>query len=40
MNKADLIDAIAKRQRMTKKDGVALDAIIESISASLAKVRR
>lgn len=38
MNKADLIDAIAKKAEMTKKDaGVALDAIIESISASLAK---
>jgi len=38
MNKADLIDAIAKKAEMTKKDaGAALDAIIESISASLAK---
>ena len=38
MNKADLIDAIAKKAEMTKKDaGVALDAIIESVSASLAK---
>ena len=38
MNKADLIDAIAKKAEMTKKDaGVALDAIIESISGSLVK---
>jgi DNA-binding protein HU-beta len=38
MNKADLIDAIAKKAEMTKKDaGVALDAIIEAISGSLAK---
>lgn len=38
MNKADLIDAIAKKAEMTKKDaGAALDAIIESVSASLAK---
>lgn len=38
MNKADLIDAIAKKAEMTKKDaGVALDAVIESVSASLAK---
>ncbi|NLU51496.1 MAG: HU family DNA-binding protein [Clostridiaceae bacterium] len=38
MNKADLIDAIAKKAEMTKKDaGVALDAIIDSISGSLAK---
>ena len=29
MNKADLIDAIAKKAEMTKKDaGIALDAII------------
>ncbi len=36
MNKADLIDAIAKKAETTKKDaGVALDAIIDSISASL-----
>lgn len=38
MNKADLIDAIAKKAEMTKKDaGVALDAIIESVSGSLSK---
>jgi len=38
MNKADLIDAIAKKAEMTKKDlGIALDAIIESISGALAK---
>lgn len=38
MNKADLIDAIAQKAEMTKKDaGVALDAIIESVSGSLAK---
>ena len=37
MNKADLIDAIAKKAEMTKKDaGAALDDIIVSISASLA----
>ena len=41
MNKADLIDAIAKKAEMTKKDaGIALDAIIESISASLVKAKR
>ncbi|NLE24828.1 MAG: HU family DNA-binding protein [Clostridiaceae bacterium] len=38
MNKADLIDAIAKKAEMTKKDaGIALDAIIESVSGSLVK---
>ncbi|NLM75096.1 MAG: HU family DNA-binding protein [Clostridiaceae bacterium] len=38
MNKADLIDAIAKKAQMTKKDaGAALDAIIETISGSLEK---
>ncbi len=38
MNKADLIDAIAKKAEMTKKDaGIALDAIIGSISGSLSK---
>ena len=38
MNKADLIDAIAKKAEMTKKDaGIALDAIIDSISAALSK---
>lgn len=38
MNKADLIDIVAKKAELTKKDaGVALDAMVESISASLAK---
>ena len=38
MNKADLIDPIAKKTEMTKKDaGIALDAIVESVSDSLAK---
>jgi DNA-binding protein HU-beta len=38
MNKADLIDAIAKKAEMTKKDaGKALDAIIESVSGALAR---
>ena len=38
MNKADLIDAIAKKAEMTKKDaGIALDAIIEAVGNSLSK---
>lgn len=38
MNKADLIDIVAKKAELTKKDaGIALDAMVESISASLAK---
>jgi DNA-binding protein HU-beta len=38
MNKADLIDIIAKKAELTKKDaGVALDAMMESIGASLVK---
>ncbi len=38
MNKADLIDLIAKKAELTKKDaGIALDAMVESISGSLIK---
>ncbi|HEX3045887.1 MAG TPA: HU family DNA-binding protein [Bacillota bacterium] len=38
MTKTDLVDAVAKKTKLTKKDaGKAVDAIITSISGSLAK---
>jgi DNA-binding protein HU-beta len=38
MTKTDLVDAVAKKTKLTKKDaGKAVDAIIGSISGSLAK---
>lgn len=38
MTKTDLIDVVAKKTKLTKKDaGKAVDAIITSISGSLAK---
>ena len=38
MNKADLIDQIAKKADLTKKNaGIALDKMVESISESLIK---
>jgi DNA-binding protein HU-beta len=38
MNKSELIDAVAEKAALTKKDtGAALDALIETITQTLAK---